>query len=234
MIKEIYFIRHAETDWNKKHLAQGSRNDIPINETGKNQAHITGKYLFEQRMNSGSFDLILSSPMSRTRKTAKIIAKEINYQNKIKYLDELIELDFGLLAQGISEEELKNDPFYDDYFRLLKEYNDKNRIERLEIEFEEFPELMINKYKIESLESIMNRINYIINFLRNTKCKKIIVVSHNSILQWLNKFILNTSENIKGDLSNGKNCYITYYIMMDSNFRLIMAPSTTHLQDYTS
>lgn len=232
MIKEIYFIRHAETDWNKQHLVQGSRNDIPLNNTGKKQAKQTGQYLFEQRMNSGSFDLIVSSPMIRTKKTAKIIAEAVNYTKDIIYLDELIEIDAGLLAQGIQEEKLQSDPFFDDYFELLQEYNKKERIDKLEMEFNEFPEIMIHKYKIESLHSITKRVNYIIDFLRNTKHKKIIVVSHNGLLQWINRIILNTSENIKGDLSNGKNCYITYYILINNNFRLIMAPSTTHLQNH--
>ena len=33
----IAFIRHGETDWNTKGLMQG-RDDVPLNENGKNQA----------------------------------------------------------------------------------------------------------------------------------------------------------------------------------------------------
>ena len=33
--KKIYLIRHGETMWNVNGLAQGSRNDIPLNMIGK-------------------------------------------------------------------------------------------------------------------------------------------------------------------------------------------------------
>ena len=33
----IYMMRHGETDWNTKGLMQG-RDDVPLNENGKNQA----------------------------------------------------------------------------------------------------------------------------------------------------------------------------------------------------
>ena len=36
-----------------------------------------------------------------------------------------------------------------------------------------------------------------------------------------NKLILNTSDIIKGDLSNGKNCHITYYQLTGKSWKLI-------------
>ena len=49
--------------------------------------------------------------MLRTRKTAEIICKELNYDfEKVIYMDELIERDQGLISIG------KKNNFYDDYF----------------------------------------------------------------------------------------------------------------------
>ena len=116
-MKEIYIIRHGETDWNNKGLSQGSRNNIKLNDNGKEQAKKTGKYLNKFRQIDSKFDVILSSPLDRAKQTSKIIAKEIGYdKNDILYIDELIENDLGLLSIGKTKDELKNDKFYDDYF----------------------------------------------------------------------------------------------------------------------
>jgi len=121
-MKEIYFIRHGETEWNKLGLGQGSRNDIPLNKIGEKQAKITGKYLNDYRQKDKDFDLIISSPLLRTKKTAEIIAKEIGYKKDIIYMDELKEIDQGLISIGIKHDELKKDKFYDDFFKWVDMY----------------------------------------------------------------------------------------------------------------
>ena len=44
-VKEIYFIRHGQTIWNKQGKTQGQEADIELNDIGINEATITGKYL---------------------------------------------------------------------------------------------------------------------------------------------------------------------------------------------
>ena len=102
-MKEIYLIRHGETEWNSLGLGQGSRNDIKLNKVGMKQSKNTGKYLNDYRQEDQNFDLILCSPMLRTKKTAEIICKELNYDfEKVKYMDELIEHNQGLISIGNS------------------------------------------------------------------------------------------------------------------------------------
>ena len=88
---QFFLIRHGETDWNKQFLLQG-REDIPLNEDGIAQAHVTGKALSNTHV-----DLILSSPLSRAFNTAKIIASYTN-NPKIIIEENLIERDFGKLS----------------------------------------------------------------------------------------------------------------------------------------
>ena len=88
---QFFLIRHGETDWNKQFLLQG-REDIPLNEDGIAQAHVTGKALSNIHV-----DLILSSPLSRAFNTAKIIASYTN-NPKIIIEENLIERDFGKLS----------------------------------------------------------------------------------------------------------------------------------------
>jgi len=68
---ELYLVRHGETDWNRQHRIQGLT-DIPLNETGREQAKAAGRLLARR-----SWDGILASPLSRAMETASIIAAEI-------------------------------------------------------------------------------------------------------------------------------------------------------------
>jgi broad specificity phosphatase PhoE len=65
-MKEIYLIRHGETEWNSLGLGQGSRNDIKLNKIGMKEA----KYLNDYRQDINC-DYVLCSPMLRTRKLLK-------------------------------------------------------------------------------------------------------------------------------------------------------------------
>ena len=63
----ICFIRHGETDWNLAKRIQGST-DIPLNETGRNQAEQCAAYL-----NAADYDVLIHSPLKRAKETAEII-----------------------------------------------------------------------------------------------------------------------------------------------------------------
>ncbi len=95
----IILVRHGETDWNKEGRFQGQI-DIPLNETGKNQAQKASDFL-----KSTKFTKAFSSSMSRPLETAKIILGE-NNNLKISSIDELSEINHGLW-EGKLEKEIK-------------------------------------------------------------------------------------------------------------------------------
>jgi broad specificity phosphatase PhoE len=225
--KEIYIIRHGQTDWNKHGIPQGAGNDIDLNSVGRSQATKTGIYLKQNRMESGEFDAIISSPMARALNTAKLIAKEIGYTKPIILMDELTELDFGLTASGKKTHEMRKDPFYDEYYKLHDERKSLDKIKRRELMFEKEPEAYTQKYKIESVENVINRMKYIQNYILQHGYKKMIIVTHGGTIDWLHRIILNIADY----LGAVKNCSIAYYRVEKCVFRLLMVSSDEHLED---
>lgn len=93
----IAFIRHGQTDWNAAGRMQGS-SDIPLNDVGRQQARDAVAVL-----GAGTWDAIVSSPLSRARETAEIIAAGLGIELGRSY-DELIERDYSQ-AEGMTDEE---------------------------------------------------------------------------------------------------------------------------------
>jgi len=229
-MKHIYLIRHGETEWNRLGLGQGSRNDIELNDSGREQAKKTGEYMNRLQDRYGRIDLILCSPMKRTMETAQIIAQHIDYQGDIVFDKNLVENDRGLISIGKTMDCLKQDSFYNDFFAEIERCNSSDIIER---NIDTPPnDHLVQKYMIESPDSCIKRAHRIIKILKRCDAWRIIVVTHGGTIEWLNKKIMNSADNIIGDTANGHNCHLTYYQLSDrQKFRLICAPNTLHLKE---
>lgn len=88
MTTELYLVRHGETDWNQQHRIQGLT-DIPLNDTGRDQARATGRLLARRR-----WDGVYASPLSRAFETASIIAGEVGLGEPLP-VDALVERNYG-------------------------------------------------------------------------------------------------------------------------------------------
>ena len=97
----LTLIRHGQTDWNKNQLMQGI-SDIPLNETGRQQAHETGAKLQQMGLR---YDRVLSSPLSRAHETAQRVGEFFGLTVSQTY-PELVERAYGA-AEG------KNIPGYE-------------------------------------------------------------------------------------------------------------------------
>lgn len=95
-ITTICFIRHGQTNWNKQGKLQG-KTDIPLNDTGREQAHACGKYL-----NADDYDILICSPLLRAKETAEIINQYL--QLPLIEMDDFKERSFGD-AEGMTMEE---------------------------------------------------------------------------------------------------------------------------------
>jgi broad specificity phosphatase PhoE len=105
----IYFIRHGETDWNRDRRYQGQK-DIPLNETGRAQAHRNGLALRTFLPAIAEADFI-ASPLGRTRETMEILRGELGLPAEGYTLDpRLMELCYGVWEGSLQDDIRKNDP----------------------------------------------------------------------------------------------------------------------------
>ncbi|MCI9540384.1 MAG: histidine phosphatase family protein [Lachnospiraceae bacterium] len=93
----LYLIRHGQTDWNIEKKMQGTE-DIPLNNTGKEQAAFCAKAL-----SSISFEAIYTSPLSRAIETAEIISSYVCHP-PVRIEPNLKERDFGEIS-GLTYQE---------------------------------------------------------------------------------------------------------------------------------
>ena len=94
-------LRHGQTDWNIDLRLQGIT-DIPLNDTGISQAEAAAA-----RLVAADWDFVASSPLSRAKVTAEIVAARLDVA-EVKIEDLLLERSFGD-AEGLTYQEWKRD-----------------------------------------------------------------------------------------------------------------------------
>ena len=80
----LYVVRHGETIWNLQHKVQGIT-DIPLTDKGRKEAEE-----LQELISTLNLDIVISSPLERTRETAKILVDSkfpINTDDRIKERD---------------------------------------------------------------------------------------------------------------------------------------------------
>ena len=100
---KLYIIRHAETEYNRKGIIQGSEVDSDINDVGESQAN--SFYEYYKNIN---FDKIYVSDLKRTFQTIRRFTENGSLYEKLK--------DFNEISWGINQG--KSDDL-EDYARLI-------------------------------------------------------------------------------------------------------------------
>ncbi|HEX9847696.1 MAG TPA: histidine phosphatase family protein [Acidimicrobiia bacterium] len=94
-LKEIVFIRHAESQANLDGVWNG-QTDGPLSNEGEASLEALGR-----RLSSWEFDAVISSPLSRARRTAESFAREVHVDG------DFIEIDLGRW-EGMKFEEVQS------------------------------------------------------------------------------------------------------------------------------
>lgn len=96
----LTLVRHGETDWNRDRRIQG-RTDIPLNDTGRQQARDAAAALRATLENRPV--MMVSSDLARASETAQIMALELGLPEPRQHSD-LRERAYGT-AEGIGSDE---------------------------------------------------------------------------------------------------------------------------------
>ncbi len=94
---EVWLVRHGETEWSRDRR-HTSRTDVPLTEAGEQAARRLADRLAGER-----FDLVLTSPRQRARRTAELAGFP-----DARVEDGLVEWDYGDY-EGVTAEQIRAD-----------------------------------------------------------------------------------------------------------------------------
>ena len=159
----LYMIRHGETEWNARHVLQGTA-DIPLNCNGIKQAEALAEEIQEKGL---SFDRIYVSPLSRARETARIVTGA--REEELITEPRLIEIEFG---------PLEGEPY---------ELRDREAAAKLPENLRNFgldPEKYVPPEGAESFQDVINRTGAFLKELLPTirENEHVLMVSHGCAL----------------------------------------------------
>lgn len=201
-MKKIYFVRHGETDWNKKKILQGKLNssltDFGIEQTQK----------LSQKIATLNIQIIISSPLERAIQTSKILSNGI-----IPIVtDNLIEeMGFGELEGKTKEYFSKT---YPKEYRNL--WNNATQYDPSE-------------FNGETFEELYGRAKQFLIKLKNIDNDKILVVSHGMMLKMIYLIIRNHSLSEFWQEPVQANTSITTVSLHNNNFSIEEFSNTDHL-----
>ena len=158
MQKTVYFVRHGETEYNRKHIIQGRGVDSDLNVKGKKQAEL----LFAS-YGAQDFELAVFSSLKRTQQTlAHFLNKSIPTWSSAS-IDEI--------GWGDHEGKRATKKMKRDFDKMLIEWKSNNFEAKLS--------------GGESLIELRDRVSQFLEELKNRPEEKIIVCSHGRTLMCL-------------------------------------------------
>ncbi len=161
----LYVVRHGQTKWNLEHRVQGV-SDIPLTELGINEAKELANLVKDLNI-----DVVISSPLSRARDTAKIL---IDNRLPVNTDDRIIERDWGM-NEGMNINEVDGIDCWDVI-------------------------LNTNVQGIERVQDFMKRVSEFIEDIKiKYKDLNVLVVAHSAVLRVIHYLLGSIPED--GDLT---------------------------------
>lgn len=144
----VGLLRHGQTDWNIDLRLQGTT-DIPLNAVGIEQVRTAAQHL------DRNWDLVLSSPLSRAKDSAEIVADVLGI-SQVQIEPKLLERSFGI-GEGMT------------YQQWQEQFSDLDHIPGAESKLE------IEKRAVDLLD----------HFRSHYQGKRILTVSHGALIRFV-------------------------------------------------
>lgn len=158
-MKELYFIRHGQTDYNKRRIVQGSGVDSDLNNVGLHQAQQFYDYYKDE-----GFDYVITSALKRSWQTVESFINNFNIPyHKTPLINEI--------SWGVHEGKSGTLDMKEAYDQMIKEWSNGNYDARLE--------------KAESANELIARCTEFINSLIEIPHQKILICTHGRTLRCL-------------------------------------------------
>ena len=158
MQKTVYFVRHGETEYNRKHIIQGRGVDSDLNAKGQKQASMLYDSYGDQE-----FELVVFSSLKRTKQT---LSHFLNDETPTWSSEAIDEIGWGDHEGKRATKKMKRD-----FDKMLVEWKSNNFEARLS--------------GGESLSELKLRVQQFLDELVNRPEQKIIVCSHGRTLMCL-------------------------------------------------
>lgn len=203
-MKEIYLIRHGETEYNRKGIIQGCGVDMPLNHRGIQQAGAFYNYY-----NQVDFDVVVHSNLIRSKQTV------LPFLNGMELpgieLSEIREISWGAYEGKSYTPELRAD-----YAAMLQDWSEGK--------------LDSSLAGGESAAELFERVEKGIQTILNLDAQKILVCSHGRTIRAMMCAFqkLNPSH-----MENYEHSNTGLFLMhsVDSEIKVLTLNDTTHLQE---
>ena len=206
MTKEIFIVRHGETEFNKQHIVQGSGVDSSLNDTGRAQADA----LFEAYKDI-DFDLVFTSKLVRTKETAKHFLD--------KNIPHIEDADINEISWGIFEGKGSMDGITD-MKGAYKNLNDKWENEDYDARIEGG----------ESAAEMASRLGSFLERLKAREEKKILVVMHGRAIRCFVCLIDGRPIKHMNDYTHS-NTGVYKVEQTDNNLKIVISNNVDHLKE---
>jgi probable phosphoglycerate mutase len=201
-MKQLYIIRHGETDFNKQGIVQGSGVNSSLNEVGRAQA-----LLFFQKYRDIKFDYVYTSTLKRTHETAQHV---INQGGTWRVRGELREIGWG-----IHEGQKATKASAKEYKALIEAWRSGDFNARLE--------------DGESIAEVKSRLEKFLEEIKKTDFDKVLICSHGRTLRCL--MCLLKKEHLREmDKYSHRNTSLSIVNLIEDEFEIILHDDVSHLE----